>query len=936
MILTVMKSKILLALISLLICLGARATADNQEDIPMRYITAESGLAGETASKIIADRKGQIWIATNNGVSYYNGVKMVTVPIRRESTKKIYVYDICASDNQNIYIATQEGVFRLLPHESAFTKILPEITPAETLFSDNGTLYVGNRNGLHIVNGKDVKTIQVSTTPMSIENGVRSIRKDGKGNIWFTSKYALNKYAPKTQKVESFNLTPWLPKAAALSHLAIAGDKIYVGTKNHGLYTFSQKTRQVKYVPQVGNIICSLNITAKGSLTVGTDGSGAYLVDTKTDLPINTYNTNGKGKHKLPTDVVYCYYRDDNGVDWFGFYRYGLAYTYRNDKLFRTYRYGDFTTEGLNVRSFFIRDSVYLMGTFQGLALIDEPHHVVRHFTTEELGGIHIITDINYYNGYYYIASYDAGVRKINARTFEVSKLAEEPILGTTSVTRLAVSPDHHLWIGTGEGLFIIDEEEHVTQYTENNSNIMGSGIICIYFDAKDNVWLGGSLGLTLYSNSARHFVNTFPKGFFDKEHIREISRGHDGKIYFTTRSGIYYTNESMRDFGKLALPAFLAEEGCYSFLDDQKGNYWFSMENGLFRMDYEMKGLVNFGYGEGLDCRLINSDLMMQADGKIWLGTSNGLKSIDPNQLAGWQRKHAFKVVLYDIVEGSTPIDFGKEREINDECNIDLPWNIFSSPVSLKVLLNDYARPYGRLYEYRMNGESEWHILHAEEPLRLTHLLLGTHELEVRLAGVSRTTRTYTIVVHPSALALAELALLIIAVVLYVLWIRYRRYTKTLLQEREDIEKALIEVETEQQNAETSVEVEKYRTVKIDEKECGEIVDKMRKYIEQTKIYTNQDMKMSDLADYLHLSSSKLSQVFNLYLHENYYEFINKYRLQEFKQLIEKGEAGKYTIIALSEKCGFKKSSFFSTFRKIEGMTPTEYLKKNNIVLPQ
>jgi len=35
------------------------------------------------------------------------------------------------------------------------------------------------------------------------------------------------------------------------------------------------------------------------------------------------------------------------------------------------------------------------------------------------------------------------------------------------------------------------------------------------------------------------------------------------------------------------------------------------------------------------------------------------------------------------------------------------------------------------------------------------------------------------------------------------------------------------------------------------------------------------------------------------------------------------------YTITALSEQCGFKRSNFFSTFRKSFGMTPVEYLKK-------
>ena len=105
-----------------------------------------------------------------------------------------------------------------------------------------------------------------------------------------------------------------------------------------------------------------------------------------------------------------------------------------------------------------------------------------------------------------------------------------------------------------------------------------------------------------------------------------------------------------------------------------------------------------------------------------------------------------------------------------------------------------------------------------------------------------------------------------------------------------------------------------------------------MKDYVERERVYTNADLKMKDLADVLHLSSSKLSQVFNLYLNENYYEFINRYRLDEFKRLIAAGEHTRFTITALSEQCGFKKSNFFSTFRKVEGVTPVEYLKKQGV----
>ena len=102
-----------------------------------------------------------------------------------------------------------------------------------------------------------------------------------------------------------------------------------------------------------------------------------------------------------------------------------------------------------------------------------------------------------------------------------------------------------------------------------------------------------------------------------------------------------------------------------------------------------------------------------------------------------------------------------------------------------------------------------------------------------------------------------------------------------------------------------------------------------MDEYVKENKPYLNVDLKMSDIAASIGVSPSMLSQVFSLHAKESYYDYINRYRLEEFKRLIASGQHKQYTISALSEKCGFKKTSFFSTFRKVEGTTPTEYIQK-------
>ena len=320
---------------------------------------------------------------------------------------------------------------------------------------------------------------------------------------------------------------------------------------------------------------------------------------------------------------------------------------------------------------------------------------------------------------------------------------------------------------------------------------------------------------------------------------------------------------------------------------------------------------------------------------GTLVVATSQGLFLTTLDSLATWKKDTRYQVRLFDIRRGSDLLPMEEEYLANEEHTIRLKWNMTSQVLQAELILPDYSKQTGRLYEYRLGG-GDWQLVEDGDPIDVRRLLIGQHRLEVRLAGAEGTASVYTITVVPSFWAIFELILLVLSLGALWLWWRYRKYTKEVISEHQLTETALLEEMEELQQAqeESTAEAQKYQKVKVDEEECSAIVKRMKEYLDRERVYKNADLKMKDLADVLHLSAPKLSQVFNLYLGQNYYDFINDYRLTEFKRLIDEGEYKRYTITALSEQCGFKKSNFFSTFRKVEGVTPAEYLKKKGVKL--
>ncbi len=903
-------------------------------------LTKENGLAGESVSNMITDHTGLVWIATSNGVSCYNGCNLVSFTIPSTSHTRTYVYDICEDDEKNIYVATEVGVYCLRNGNNSFERIMPELERAETILASHGILYVGNGDGLWVTDGKSLSSVKVGNAPTGLENSVRDIQQGEDGTIWFLSRYALNSYNPSTRKHESIVLSQYVPDGAAFGRLAILGKRFLISSKNNGLFVYdpSDTLRPITHIEDVGNVINSVKVTPKGQVCIGTDGAGAVLLDGNSLQPVERFSTVAPdAAHQIPTEGAYFYYRDANNVDWFGFYRHGAMHSWYSGNFFRQYACGQFSAQGMEVRSFLIEPTLKVLGTNRGIFFIDEQSGTVRSIDHEQLDGMHIITSIVRFGSYIYAASYDAGVRRIDPHTLQMSRLPADVLLSTATVSNLAVSPQGELWMLTGEGVYVMDDKGNIRRYTEHNSKLKGGSVRDVRFDSHGNGWVVTGNGLSIYVASTRQFENSnLPNGFLDNIRNLSISHSPSDTLIFYRGTNFYYTDEQMKHYGTLSMP--VSGERSSGILSDGK-SYWIATENGLVRISHDKLTLRHYGYAEGLSSKFITS-LVLKERNQLWVGTYNGLFMANTDSLLQADDNYSRHIMIYNILRGGQALTWSEQRQANISHSLPVAWNISSQQISLFATLPDYAQPIGRQYEWRLDDEKEWNGFDDNKPLHLSLLSLGNHRLELRLAGVPSSLTVVTLEVRPSAMAYIEFLVVVLLIVVFAFLKRMHSQKKLLISERNDMEEALIEMETEaekalaqsEETAETK-EKEKYEKVRINEEECAMIADKIKTYLETEKVYTNAELKMKDVADHLHLSSSKLSQVFNLYLGENYYEFINRYRLEEFKRLIGEGQYKRFTITALSEQCGFKKSSFFSTFRRIEGMTPAEYLKKHGAI---
>ena len=909
---------------------GGNLVIDNRG--PMVNLTLTDGLAGETVRSIMTDHNGLVWIATTGGANIFDGKHLQTLRIQNEKGYNQEIYDLCETRDGTVYAATERGLYQLKLATERFEPFLPEVKSPLSLMSVGDTIFIGGEQGLQFWDGKELHHQDVGASRQGLDNVVRYYQQDADGLVWFLGRHSLNSYDPKTERITSYDLIAPMGGKHRLTQFVIANGKFYIGTRDNGLFVFDKKTHHLRHIDDVGPLVMAVSLSADGYICVATDGSGAFMIDAKTEQVVEHYNI---GAGQLPTNALYSFYRDKNGVNWFGTVRCGLTYEPHNSQLFKVYEPDGLSTLGMNVRSFCIRDCQTVLGLQDGLWFIDANRHVRKYFSSQELGG-NIVNNIVWWYGNYYVGMYDGGIRILNPSllTLEQSTIQQHCKM---NIGDIKVAPDSSLWIGCSDGLYIINKQGEVRHFTEQNSHIVGGIIIDITFDRDGNAWLSGAKGLSLYSATSSDVVAAkFPEGFWNEEPYMRGCLGADGTIFMRNGPQLFYTRNKMSDFGEIKLPLMLSDKWCRSMLDDGRGHLLLASERGLLDIDHEGGKLIQMGPGEGLIGNQM-SEVFLDDSLRLWVATSNGLFTAVRKDFDHWIFSHQYKIMLYPVRKGS---DLLTPREMSimvENRQISLSWNFTSQVLQAEPVLMDYALQQGRLYEYRVDG-GQWQQIDNGESIDVRHLLIGQHTLTVRLMGVEGTETTWQLLVKPSVWAWLELVLFVVAVVSLWLWWRYRKYTKEVISEHQLTEQALIEeseelrVKSEEYATTLDDTTQKYSKVKIDEDECESIVSRMKEYLERERVYTNADLKMKDLADVLHLSAPKLSQVFNLYLGENYYDFINRYRLDEFKRLIEAGEYKRFTITALSEQCGFKKSNFFSTFRKVEGLTPAEYLKKRGV----
>lgn len=127
----------------------------------------------------------------------------------------------------------------------------------------------------------------------------------------------------------------------------------------------------------------------------------------------------------------------------------------------------------------------------------------------------------------------------------------------------------------------------------------------------------------------------------------------------------------------------------------------------------------------------------------------------------------------------------------------------------------------------------------------------------------------------------------------------------------------------------EAEADVKKYERSGLTKEKARALHQKLIHLMETDKPFTDSSLKLNQLARLVGATPNYVSQVINEENQQNFYDFVNWYRIEEAKQMIQDPANEQVTLLSIAYDVGFNSKSAFNTaFKKYTGMTPSQFRK--------
>lgn len=813
-----------------------------QSPMVFTHLSTADGLSQATVNDILQDSEGFLWLATENGLNRYDGIRIKRYYRERNNPEGLvadYIRAIDEDANGDLWLATEgSGLVKWNRRSDTFVSFRHRADDPDSLASDmvrgvlvdsRGQIWAATRDAgldrLDPATGKVTHFVHYKDDSNSLSGNLNlyTVLEDAQGNIWVGTDAGLDRYNVETGRFDHYSP----PNSAPGEHiiLTLLEDhlgKIWVGTFDSGLLRLDPEDGRFDLYVHTPDNPGSLNHNQIGDvfedaerrLWVGTSG-GLNLLNRETGT-FQHFVHDRANPTSLAENAIRSIMQDRSGLLWVGTGSNGVSrWNPRSWSL--GHREPMWLPEVSMINAFAdAPGGAIWFGTSIGLLRLETSGAITDRLGMDMLGDDTVMTLLTDRQGQLWIGTMSGGITLYRPDgTLERFTAQTHDALGANGIMSFFEDSQGRIWIGTFEGgLSVYDPNERsLFRYRDQTGEYPMLGRIrcsAITQDGQGRIWVATSGdGLFIIDPESRGVLHQFlhdpyQVGSIAVNAIYALFAEPQGGVWVgTSGGGLDYAADISGDvsqirFENLSQPDGLSNDVIYGIEADGNGDLWLPSNNGLMRLNPQTRTIRTYYPNHGAQSEEFSFGAHFQSrSGYLYFAGNGGYNAFDPLQIQETMVQPP--VLITDIAVQNQPVESSVAVSMLDALTLQ------HSDTSLvfEFAALDFTDPQRNQFAYKLEGfDEDWIALRNEHRVSYTNLDQGRYVFRVKAASADSVWNTQgvrlAVTVLPAPwrtwwayLLYAILLLMLVAAV-------YLRQTRRMREQEEYAQRLAAEVKSQ------------------------------------------------------------------------------------------------------------------------------------------